>query len=107
MNEDDKRFPARGKWDFSDDELRLKAIKYTTRDHQYGNGYSAGRRAAVNWARPIAFAAVAASIVAAFTVLAINRPDLIKWPEPTVVGTAMCYSGNAVWPSLNGRCFIP
>lgn len=111
--QDDKRFPTRGKWDFSDDAKRLEAIRLVETNSDWKGGHKEGlklgkRLARQAWALPVSVAAVVIAGLASFTVLAIKRPDLLKFAEPLPAKIDMrmiCSDGRFVWPSYDGNCW--
>lgn len=75
MHTEDKTFPEKGKWDFSNDEMRLQA--HEVRSEEYFAGYRDGQDdSSPNWALPLAIALVSAALIAAVTYLLANGVDI-------------------------------
>lgn len=92
---EDKHFPARGKWDFSDDDKRLAAIQLQCTANDWQGGHAEGRKVGMQlakqaWAIPVSLSAIVIVAIVSFTVIAVKRPDLVKWPDQTFAPAARC-----------------
>lgn len=57
---EDKHFPIRGKWDFENDDMRLKAHELWAYDQCWREGWDQGHKdtTLTSWAKPLAIAAI-------------------------------------------------
>lgn len=91
---------TRGKWDFSSDEMKLKAHLAIADSEVYEQGWEQGHKAGVasknDWSPSIACAIIVSVMTISAAAVVIMRPDLFRYEQPIGPQLGSCVSWDCM-----------